>query len=233
MNTDGLFAFEKASAPFGYITSFKQIADRFVAGSINLATAVDEILIWFEKHRIPVNPHGDIDDWTSPKHFRSVLEDYLSMKSGERDASCRELTVLARFPAWRLVVNRETEADAQRNWSERWVAACQQVNWKGCLRGEDAIALKTSPVWQALGNGAGGYEDWLGNPFPPFAFSSGVGWEDVDIDECKKLGLSVGRIAPKGVSLAPDRADMERVIKQLGPKGMAALRKELKGLGLL
>ena len=51
------------------------------------------------------------------------------------------------------------------------------------------VALKNSPIWQALGDGVGGYNDTLGNPYPPFAFDSGMAWVGVDRSECIKLGL--------------------------------------------
>ncbi len=53
------------------------------------------------------------------------------------------------------------------------------------------IALKASPLWQALGDGAGGYTDTLGNPFAPFAFNSGYDLNNVGRIECQELGLLV------------------------------------------
>ncbi len=51
------------------------------------------------------------------------------------------------------------------------------------------VARKDSPIWQALGDGAGGFDDTLGTPYPPFAFGSGMGVEDVDRDTAMSLGL--------------------------------------------
>jgi hypothetical protein len=51
------------------------------------------------------------------------------------------------------------------------------------------VALKSSSVWQQLGDGAGGYEDALGNPFAPFAFDSGMDTDEVSRDDVGKLGL--------------------------------------------
>jgi len=51
------------------------------------------------------------------------------------------------------------------------------------------IALKSSGIWQALGDGVGGYEDALGNPFAPFAFDSGFDVDEVPRSKCEKLGL--------------------------------------------
>lgn len=69
------------------------------------------------------------------------------------------------------------------DWPSRWEAA------GGKLIEGRMCALKGSPVWQALGDGAGGYTDTLGNPFPPFAFNSGYMTEELSRDECEELGL--------------------------------------------
>ena len=94
------------------------------------------------------------------------------------------------------------------------------------------VARKDSPVWDKIGDGAGGYRDTLGNPYPPFAFNSGMDWEDVDIDTADGLGIDCEDIAPKGVSLAPDKADIDRVKKRLGPEMLEALKGQLSGMGL-
>jgi hypothetical protein len=51
------------------------------------------------------------------------------------------------------------------------------------------VALKDDPIWQALGDGDGGYDDTLGNPFAPFAFNSGYETLDVSRKESVSLGL--------------------------------------------
>ena len=50
------------------------------------------------------------------------------------------------------------------------------------------IAKKDSPIWQELGS----EDDGLGNPYPPFAFGSGMGWEIVSQSEIDELGLEFG-----------------------------------------
>ena len=62
------------------------------------------------------------------------------------------------------------------------------------------IALKSSPIWAALGAGAGGFRDTLGNPYPPFAYGSGLDWDDVERERCEELGL----IGPGEVARVPD-----------------------------
>ena len=82
------------------------------------------------------------------------------------------------------------------------------------------VALKTSPIWAALGNGAGGYRDTLGNPFPPFAYGSGLAWADVSRDEAIELGLissSDAALSPQEApSLSPSDADIADAASRLG-----------------
>ncbi len=73
--------------------------------------------------------------------------------------------------------------DEDNGWPARWEAA------GGTLVDGRMVALKSDGVWQALGDGAGGYEDTLGNPFAPFAFQSGMGTEEISRDEAVELGL--------------------------------------------
>lgn len=92
-------------------------------------------------------------------------------------------------PGWRLT--RFAERQVPRDWVARWQAARAATTAEGSTEGGDGvfIALRNHPIWQALGDGAGGYEDTLGNPWPPFAFHSGMGVIDVPRDECEALGL--------------------------------------------
>ena len=94
---------------------------------------------------------------------------------------------LRRYPAWRLV-RGGTRIVPRTDWARRWHAAGSATLWQGACR-DDLVALKESPIWAALGQGAGGFRDAIGNPFPPFAFGSGLTWERVGRDECVALGL--------------------------------------------
>ena len=81
------------------------------------------------------------------------------------------------------------------NWPSRWAAAGAEagdddwLDWQGDAQTGRGVALKSSGIWQALGDGAGGYDDTLGNPFPPFAFNSGFMTTDLSRAEAVKLGL--------------------------------------------
>ena len=87
----------------------------------------------------------------------------------------------------------EVPGDAWDEEDGRWVKACGAAGDDDALRVFQQtgrmVALKSSGVWQALGDGAGGYDDTLGNPFAPFAFNSGYGTDGVPTKECVELGL--------------------------------------------
>ncbi len=85
-------------------------------------------------------------------------------------------------PGWELVRMRDSKVP--RDWESRWDDAGGEF-----FDGGRMIALKNDPVWQALGDGDGGYEDTLGNPWPPFAFNSGMSTIDVSRKECVELGV--------------------------------------------
>jgi hypothetical protein len=90
-------------------------------------------------------------------------------------------------PCWELV--RDEHRMNPRNWADRWYKAAMLVAYDGVAKNTDRmIAKKDSPIWQELGNA----EDGLGNPYPPFAFGSGMGWEIVTQKEIDELGLEFG-----------------------------------------
>lgn len=86
-------------------------------------------------------------------------------------------------PAWELV--RDEYRMEPRDWATRWNESAAAVGWQGVAQNTDRmIALKNSPIWARLGTA---YSDSLGNPYPPFAFGSGMGFELVTREECEEL----------------------------------------------
>ena len=83
--------------------------------------------------------------------------------------------------------------DEENSWQERWKAACDDSGDEDAASAFEAtgrmVALKSSDVWQSLGDGAGDYDDTLGNAFPPFAFQSGMDWDEVSRADATELGL--------------------------------------------
>ena len=99
--------------------------------------------------------------------------------------------VVDAWPALELM--RFEERKEPRDWPHRWMLACQVAGdavSAGILGGTGRmVALKSSDVWQQLGDGAGGFDDTLGNPYPPFAFASGMWTVELDRREAEELGL--------------------------------------------
>ena len=104
-----------------------------------------------------------------------------------RLAESEDPQVAALFPAWELL-STGYRKHHRTDWPQRWKAAGERVAWRGAHRTK-MVALKNSPIWQALGDGAGGFRDTLGNPYPPFAFGSSYAWVHVDRLEARELGL--------------------------------------------
>lgn len=115
------------------------------------------------------------------------------------------------WPALELV--RFEDRDEPRDWPMRWRIAAQVAGDALAaaaleLHGKMA-ALKSSGIWQALGDGAGGFLDTLGNPYPPFAFRSGMWTEEKDRDEAIELGL-----IQEGESAAPAAFDFSSLFSK-------------------
>ena len=104
-----------------------------------------------------------------------------------RLAESEDPQIAALFPAWELL-STGYRKNHRTDWPQRWKAAGERVAWRGASRTK-MVALKSSPIWQALGDGAGGFRDTLGNPYPPFAFGSSYAWVHVDRIEARELGL--------------------------------------------
>ena len=81
----------------------------------------------------------------------------------------------------------------ENGWGPRWEAACDEAGDDTAATVFDEtgrmVALRDSDVWGALGSGAGGFDDCLGNPFAPFAFGSGMDTRSVSRKEAIELGL--------------------------------------------
>lgn len=121
------------------------------------------------------------------------------------------------YPAWELlrVYDREIPRGEEPvhpsdPWPVRWRHAAEAVPEGELLVSileatGRMVALKSSGIWEALGDGAGGYTDTLGNPFPPFAFNSGYDTEGVSYDDCVELGLLRAGQTPQTTPFAWDR----------------------------
>lgn len=178
-----------------------------------------------DKGAVPPARKGTLRDLASDKRMTlTITTNYRIAANQTFAAKGMEARRLQQWPAWELVrIGRvrtprgfkRTKGGAMEpvpgdDWQARFVAAGGEL-WD---KGTRMIALKTSDVWQKLGDGAGGYKDTLGNPFAPFAFGSKYGVREVARDECLLLGV-----------LSPDEAAQkapEDVVPQVQCKAAAA-----------
>ena len=111
-----------------------------------------------------------------------------------------------------------------RNWEVRWQAAWAACGGKGAHPTE-MVALKSSPIWEALGEYG---EDSTGSDCPPFAYNSTMAWEDVDREEAVRLGL-IGEDEDVSIDFEGDLGDGEiaEALAALSPEDLAALEEEL------
>lgn len=136
---------------------------------------------------------GTLTDLSSDKRIDLVVRTntQLAHGAGRFVQENADPEVVDLWPALELV--RFEERKDPRDWEQRWTIAAQTAGDPAalaCLVNEGRMAaLKSSEIWQALGDGAGGYMDTLGNPYPPFAFNSGMWTEEVSRDEAVDLGL--------------------------------------------
>lgn len=136
---------------------------------------------------------GTIKDLASDARINLVVKTNTEMAQGAGQYVQQNLDpdTLDAFPALELF--RLEERRDPRDWPQRWRIASQVAGDANAARILEftgrMVALKSSGIWQALGDGSGGYEDTLGNPFPPFAFNSGMFTEEVSRESAVELGL--------------------------------------------
>lgn len=140
----------------------------------------------------PTGGDGGVSELASDARINLVLKTNVELAQGAgRFIQGNDADVIDEFPAQELV--RFEQTVKQRDWETRWQAAADESGDEDAARVLDEtgrmVALKASPIWDSLGNGAGGYDDTLGNPFPPFAFNSGMWVQSVARDDAESLGL--------------------------------------------
>ena len=198
-----------------YLARIREVCAQVLEGSINQATARARLL-----ETLSQMGHSPLDDGglTNPASIRRlnlIVDTQRQMAASVSRIQTQTPAVLERWPAWELT-RLVGKAVPREDWPARWRNAGESIGWEGALK-DHFIALKTSPIWQALGDGAGGFRDTLGNPYPPFAYSSGMAWVAVDRETCERLGLSGPE--PETVpsaSLSPAEKDIADAASRLG-----------------
>ena len=136
----------------------------------------------------------------------------------------QEPAILDEWPAWEFF--RAEDRVEPRDWPARWAAA-GGVFYPGLSDYEDGrmIALKDDPIWEAISA--------FGLPYAPFDFNSGMDLEDVDRDECERLGLlAPGADAPEAGDRGFDE-DLEATPEVRDDALTAALELFLHGIARL
>ena len=203
-----------------YLAKIREVCTAMAAGRINAADARAQLLAVLEQIGHSPQDDGGLRNPASIRRLNLILDTQTQMASSVARLAEQTAATVNLFPAWELT-RLETRAVPRADWMQRWTAAGNSVNWEGAAR-RPMIALKSSPIWQALGDGVGGFTDTLGNPYPPFAYSSGLDWLDVDRETCERLGLlksgeAVSRPLQNDVpSLSPGEADIADAIRRYG-----------------
>jgi hypothetical protein len=132
---------------------------------------------------------GTIQDLTSRRRLDVKLKTDVQMMQGfGYDQQGQDQAILDQWPAQELY--RAVETRVKRDWIERWQRAARAAGDSSALAGLKVgrmVARKDSPIWAMLGSSAL-FKDGLDNPYPPFAFGSGMDVKDVDRDDAVALG---------------------------------------------
>ena len=206
-----------------YLKRLREVCTQILTGEINNATARADLLSLLEQMGHSPLDDGGLMNPASIRRLNLILDTQRQMATSVALLSEQTEATVWLYPAWELS-RRETRRVPRDDWADRWQAAGDAVGWESALMlrgitGSRMIALKSSPIWAALGSGAGGYTDTLGNPYPPFAYNSGLDWDEVDRDECISLGLITADediASPGSQSLSPGGKDIQEAIARYG-----------------
>lgn len=202
-----------------YLAQIREITARIVSGEFNQARARELLLDELERMGHSPSDGGGLTNPASIRRLDLIVDTQRQMAASASNIMNETEGTLAAFPAYELVrfVGKRVP---RPDWDRRWASAGDSVAWEGALQGR-FMALKNSPIWQAIGDGAGGFRDTLGNPFPPFAFSSGMAWREVSADEAKSAGLEVpDGMKPERPDLSPGERDIAEAAERMGFAGM-------------
>ena len=198
-----------------HLARIREVCAQVLEGSINQATARARLLETLSQMGHSPLDGGGLTNPASIRRLNLIIDTQRQMAASVSRIQTQTPAVLERWPAWELT-RLVGKAVPREDWPARWRNAGESIGWEGALK-DRFIALKTSPIWQALGDGAGGFRDTLGNPYPPFAYSSGMAWVAVDRETCERLGLSGPE--PETVpsaSLSPAEKDIADAASRLG-----------------
>lgn len=221
-----IFSARMASAP--YLAKVREVCESVVSGEINQAEATTRLLSCLKSMGYDTeggNP-TDLADPASERRLNLIVDTQRQMAASVSRLMGETEGTVDQFPGFELC-RMGSRALPRQDWLARWNAAGESVGWQGAhqrpiygdVNAYGFLALKSSPIWAALGNGAGGFRDTLGNPYPPFAYSSGMAWLDADRETCERYGLirpEESASAPANPSLSPAEQDILDACDDLG-----------------
>ena len=205
--------FSARTIQMDYVRRLQEVCAEYAAGRINAADARTGLQTILDELGLSART-GALTDLGSARRLNLILRTQRQMAASAARLAEQTPDVLDAWPAWRLT-RMGTRAVPRDDWPARWHAAGERVAWRGAHRTK-MVALKSSPIWQALGDGAGGFRDTLGNPYPPFAFGSGLDWVDVSREEALRLGLEPDGQAPEQANLAPSDEEIAEAVAKTG-----------------
>lgn len=151
---------------------------------------------------------GTIQDLRSDGRLNLITTTQVEMSQGFGQMVLgQDETILDQWPAQELF--RAEDRKEERDWNSRWKQAATAANDGNAYRVLSdygvMIAMKDSVIWDMLGEL---WDDSLGNPYPPFAFRSGMWIRDVDRDKAIELGLcdSDAKVQPREVMFKTDES---------------------------
>ena len=201
-----------------YLAQVRNVCAQVAGGGMNLADARMVLKRTLRNMGHDTANARGITDPASRRRLDLIVKTRSAMASNAAAVNAQNEATVYTMPAWELV--RYGQRSVPRDWQQRWKAAGDSVGWEGASQDfGNMVALKASPIWQALGDGAGGYRDTLGNPYPPFAFSSGMAWRRVRRDRCIALGLTGEHErppVPQKVSVAPTEEEVSEASQRAG-----------------
>ena len=157
----------------------------------------------------PEGLEGTIKDLSSDPRINLVVDTNtkLALSAGHLVQSNLNEDVLDLWPAWEFI--RVEDRKEPRNWPTRWRNAAEVSGDSKSLgllgRTGRMCALKSSGLWIALGEGAGGYDDCLGDGLlDPVAWGTGMEREELSREESEDLGLLEDgqEVKPAAIDLA-------------------------------
>lgn len=175
---------------------------------------------------------GTLQDPQSDARLSLIVETQEQLAHGYGTyMATQDEDLLDLWPCWELV--RVNPSRIQRGFREGPQGAIQKVpgdswpeRWKkagGEMFDGRMIALKNSVIWERLGDPTM-FDDALGNPYPPFAFNSGMDVRDVSREDAERLGvIKKNAPAPK-----PNKRAIDEDINASAANFEPALRRALE-----